>query len=74
MFQRCIIQVVCEAGPDKRSNNLLVTDLVEQTPLVTITKYRWGMVNSNMDNSKFHLIRSFFEFFAIFLSFHVYNV
>ena len=33
--------------------------------------YRSGMVNSNMVNSKFHLIRSFFEIFARFLSFHV---
>ena len=33
--------------------------------------YRLGMVNSNMVNSKFHLIRSFCEIFARFLSFHV---
>ena len=36
-----------------------------------VSKYRLGMVNSNMVNSKFHLIRSFFEIFARFLSFHV---
>ena len=35
--------------------------------------YRSGTVNSNTVNSKFHLIRSFFEIFARFLSFHVYN-
>ena len=35
------------------------------------TKYRSGMVNSKMVNSKFHLIQSFFEIFAKFLSFHV---
>ena len=34
-------------------------------------KYRSGTVNSNTVNSKFHLIRSFFEIFARFLSFHV---
>ena len=33
--------------------------------------YRSGTVNSNMVNSKFHLIRSFFEIFARFLLFHV---
>ena len=36
-----------------------------------ISWYRLGMVNSNMINSKFHLIESFFEIFARFLSFHV---
>ena len=35
------------------------------------TWYRSGMVNSNTVNSKFHLIRSFCEIFARFLSFHV---
>ena len=33
--------------------------------------YRSGTVNSNTVNSKFHLIRSFFEIFATFLLFHV---
>ena len=33
--------------------------------------YRSGTVNSNTVNSKFHLIRSFLEIFAKFLSFHV---
>ena len=35
--------------------------------------YRSGTVNSNTVNSKFHLMRSFFEIFARFLSFHVFN-
>ena len=35
--------------------------------------YRSGMLNSNTVNLKFHLIRSFFEIFARFLSFHVKN-
>ena len=35
--------------------------------------YRSGTVNSNTVNSKFHLIRNFFEIFARFLLFHVYN-
>ena len=34
-------------------------------------KYRSGTLNSNTVNSKFHLIRSFFQIFARFLSFHV---
>ena len=34
-------------------------------------KYRSGTLNSNTVNSKFHLIRSFFEIFARFLLFHV---
>ena len=36
-----------------------------------ILEYRSGTLNSNTVNSKFHLIRSFFEIFARFLSFHV---
>ena len=36
-----------------------------------VAQYRSGTVNSNTVNSKFHLIRSFFEIFARFLSFHV---
>ena len=33
--------------------------------------YRSGMVNSNMVNSKFHLIRSYYKYLATILSFHV---
>ena len=49
----------------------------QQKPRVTEAQhnaekyYRSGTVNSNTVNSKFHLIRSFFEIFARFLSFHV---
>ena len=39
-------------------------------PVCTMN-YRSGTVNSNTVNSKFHLIRSFFEIFATFLLFHV---
>ena len=35
------------------------------------SRYRSGTVNSNTVNSKFHLIRSFCEIFARFMSFHV---
>ena len=38
---------------------------------IKISRYRSGTVNSNTVNSKFHLIQSFFEIFARFLSFHV---
>ena len=38
-----------------------------------IINYRSGTLNSNTVNSKLHLIRSFFEIFARFLSFHVKN-
>ena len=37
----------------------------------SVSYYRSGTFNSNTVNSKFHLIRSFFEIFARFLSFHV---
>ena len=37
----------------------------------TTKHYRSGTVNSNTVNSKFHLIRSFFEILAGILSFHV---
>ena len=37
----------------------------------TIMHYRSGTANSNTVNSKFHLIRSFNQDFARFLSFHV---
>ena len=37
----------------------------------TLTCYRSGTVNSNTVNSKFHLIRSYCEYLARILSFHV---
>ena len=39
--------------------------------LCKIAEYRSGTVNSYTVNSKFHLIRSFCEIYARFLSFHV---
>ena len=36
--------------------------------IIDTTVYRSGTLNSNMVNSKYHLIRSFFEIFARFLS------
>ena len=38
---------------------------------IIFSHYRSGTLNSNTVNSKFHLIQSFFEIFARFLSFHV---
>ena len=39
--------------------------------ILHIQQYRSGTANSNTVNSKFHLIRSFNQDFARFLSFHV---
>ena len=36
-----------------------------------VVRYRSGTVNSNTVNSKFHLIRSYCEYLARILSFHV---
>ena len=36
-----------------------------------VSQYNAGTLDSNMVNSKFHLIRSFFEILARILSFHV---
>ena len=46
-------------------------DIFDPEIATIITYYRSGTVNSNTVNSKFHLIRSFSEIFARFLSFHV---
>ena len=43
----------------------------ENEKQVIVNNYRSGTVNSNTVNSKFHLIQSFCEIFARFLSFHV---
>ena len=50
---------------------MLLTLFLFSIKLKTTTKYRSGTVNSNTVNSKFHLIRSFCEYLARFLSFHV---
>ena len=47
-----------------------ITNKFNDSSLV-LSSYRSGTVNSNTVNSKFHLIRSFCEIFARFLSFHV---
>ena len=49
----------------------LVANSFEVEAIYLSLKYRSGTLNSNTVNSKFHLIRSFFEIFARFLSFHV---
>ena len=58
------------------SANIILGKLYSQmkfyiTSFCSHLTYRSGMLNSNTVNSKFHLIRSFFEIFARFLSFHV---
>ena len=51
---------------------LLTVKMAFAPRLFSREKNYWsGRVNSNTVNSKFHLIRSFFEIFARFLSFHV---
>ena len=49
----------------------LLEALVKKMSTTESTQYRSGTVNSNTVNSKFHLIQSFCEIFARFLSFHV---
>ena len=46
-------------------------DHIVKPKSIVLLLYRSGTLNSNTVNSKFHLIRSFFEIFARFLSFHV---
>ena len=48
---------------------IILKSIVHLLPQVGI--YRSGTVNSDTVNSKFHLIRSFFEYLSRFLSFHV---
>ena len=43
----------------------------EYWPSVSVVRYRSGTVNSNTINSKFHLIRSYCDYLARILSFHV---
>ena len=70
-----------EISPTLRHLNFL-NDIIDEKNIEQINsfilsiqpqriKYRSGTVNSNTVNSKFHLIRSFCEIFARFLSFHV---
>ena len=55
---------------EMNKKNLNKSGVWAQDILITLN-YRSGTVNLNTVNSKFHLIRSFFEIFARFLSFHV---
>ena len=58
----------------KQNIRLLEIVITSSVPTGNIlVHYRSGTVNSNTVNSKFHLIRSFFEIFARFLSFQVEN-
>ena len=67
-------------SPDVRPNDITEISQKKQYrnggmkvphPLFWEMYYRSGTLNSNMVNSKFHLIRSFFEILARILSFHV---
>ena len=69
-------------GNQVSQQHICVKDLVDGTrstcfvrlPKISdpeIALYRSGTVNSNTVNSKFHLIRSYCEYLARILSFHV---
>ena len=60
---------IYEQGKDPVIN--YIVQLLKQGNLLKVKPYRSGTVNSNTVNSKFHLILSFCEIFARFLSFHV---
>ena len=51
-------------------HDLILVSIISLSHLIEIN-YRSGTLNSNTVNSKFHLIRSFFEILARILSFHV---
>ena len=66
---------VCE---EHLLSNAVAISMAEQantntgrTPTVALPLYRSGTVNSNTVNSKFHLIRSYCDYLARILSFHV---
>ena len=62
---------VFSADCDNCLKEILVLHFVSNEWHDEIYLYRSGTVNSNKVNSKFHLIRSFFEILARILSFHV---
>ena len=76
-----IHKVAFELSPSQQYNRTVIVEYAKKLPQNTRDKllrkiakknsYRSGTVNSNMVNSKFHLIRSSCEIFARFLSFHV---
>ena len=70
-----IVTISNVAHYDVKRNDLPRTNICFRTQIHhkvhIMTCYRSGTLNSNTVNSKFHLIRSFFEIFARFLSFHV---
>ena len=72
--QMHVYQRLCSLWSRFNWNQCFVLEVRKFHNLATNTnknRYRSGKVNSNTVNSKFHLIRSFFEIFARFLSFHV---
>ena len=57
---------------NKLGLNLVISFQIELVSFyLFLLQYRSGMVNSNMVNSKFHLIQSYCEYLARILSFHV---
>ena len=55
----------------EEKNGDVLSESESESECESESEYRSGTLNSNTVNSKFHLIRSFFEIFARFLSFHV---
>ena len=72
-YQRAAFILLCNVGYRSGTVNLksFVSKVLLQIKWKFELNYRSGMVNSNMVNLKFHLIRSFFEIFATLLLFHV---
>ena len=64
-----IYEMALNSNQGNRGNQFI--DSYNNSDVGDFFNYRSGTVNSNTVNSKFHLIRSFFEIFARFLSFHV---
>ena len=70
---------IIDVHPEKLRLRLRILPQIEKKNTVDMLtdgilgkcKYRSGTVNSNTVNSKFHLIRSYCEYLARILSFHV---
>ena len=65
-------QIETKLWPEMTFQLALINNLLKKHEIIFSHEFcRSGTLNSNTVNSKFHLIRSFFQIFARFLSFHV---
>ena len=73
LLYRAKLEAKVEISVDVRRFSLIFSPLLSLLGKCeqALRRYRSGTLNSNTVNSKFHLIRGFFEIFARFLSFHV---